>query len=203
VRVSPAPRRLETITKSVAPAGTPHMTIRTNGVPAATTAGSTRKAAIRAGAKTRTGTTASADSTAAATIDWRSVSSAACRSPAPTCRATIASAPVPTAKSIESTAPSICTPTPTAATAVAPRRPTISVSQSPTNDSIENEKMTGQARAQVVRRRPAAERGVAIETSSARSAMRLPLASRAGDQRPKRLSLRTNVDHLAAIVWTR
>jgi hypothetical protein len=33
--------------------------------------------------------------------------------------------------------------------------------------------------------------------------MRLPLASRGGDQRPTRLSLRTNVDHLAAVGSTR
>src|SRR5262245_16431424 len=166
VRVSPAPRSHDTMTKRVAPAGTPPTTMRTNGVPTATTAASTRNAAISAGAHAKTGITASVESAAAATIDCRSVSSAARRSAAPTCRATIASAPVPTAKSIESTAPSICTPTPTAATAVAPRRPTISVSQRPTNDSIENEKMTGHASAHVARRRLVVE-PVASGTSRA------------------------------------
>ena len=60
---------------------------------------------------------------------------------------------MPRANITESTAPRICTPTPTPATAVPPSRPTMSMSHSPTNDSIENEKMTGQASAHVVRSR--------------------------------------------------
>ena len=61
----------------------------------------------------------------------------------------------------------ICTPTPTDATAVAPRRPTISMSSSPTSDSIENEKMTGQASAHVVRRRSAHAGGASSAASEA------------------------------------
>src|SRR5437667_8006271 len=77
VRVSPAPRRVDTTTNMTAPAGTEHITMRTNGVAAVTTAGSTRNAAIRAGAQTKTGSAGSNESATAARIDWRTVSSAA------------------------------------------------------------------------------------------------------------------------------
>src|SRR5438552_10046346 len=153
VRVSPAPRRLDTMMKSSALAGAAGMTIRRNRVPATTTASFTREAATSAGAHAITGSMMRTATAAPAPSDWRSVSSASARSPAPTWRATIASTPVPSANITVSTAPRICTPTPTPATAVGPRRPTISMSQSPTNDSIEKVKITGHASAHVVRRR--------------------------------------------------
>src|SRR5207237_1110792 len=89
------------------------------------------------GGQTRTGRIIRTATATAVSSDWRSVSSAAPRSPAPTWRATIASAPVPRANITASTAPRIWTPTPTPATAVRPSRPTISMSQRPTNDSME------------------------------------------------------------------
>jgi len=143
------------MTKSKALAGTPSMTTLRNRVPVPMTASSTRKAATSAGAQARTGRIIRTATATAVSSDWRSVSSAAPRSPAPTWRATIASAPIPRANITASTAPRIWTPTPTAATAVRPSRPTISMSQRPTNDSMENEKMTGHASAHVARRNSA------------------------------------------------
>src|SRR5439155_4325072 len=52
------------------------------------------------------------------------------------------------------------------ATAVRPSRPTISMSQRPTNDSIENEKMTGHASAHVARRSSASGARAASATTA-------------------------------------
>src|SRR5437667_2340999 len=166
VRVSPAPRRLAIITKRAAPAGTPSITMRRKDTPTGTTSGWTWNAPTSAGAHARTGTTAGSDRAIAARIDWPRVSSAPRRSLPPTWRATIASVPVPTANMTESTPPRICTPTPTPATERGPRRPTMSMSQSPTKDSIENEKITGQASVHVACWRSRADPAAPAEAST-------------------------------------
>ena len=112
VRVSPAARRLAAMTNTIDAPGTHRSTRRRKRTVSATTGGATRKKPTSGHANTMTGTTTAAEITAAATTDCRSVSSAGRRSPAPTCRATMASVPVPKANSVTLTAFRICTPIP-------------------------------------------------------------------------------------------
>src|SRR6266478_550501 len=140
----------------------------------------TWKSPISGRAKTITGIAMIVETKTPKTTDCFSTSSALSRSLAPIYRATSATVPVPTAAIPARTAPRICVASPTAPTASAPSRPTISIDESPSMESSPKERITGHASAQTSERIRSIG-GSVIATGPCTSGMTSGIASKKSD----------------------